>query len=94
VAFGRVGTLSLPTSLRCVVHYGGADHVAGANDEIVVMAMIETQDVTCLLSAALDAPPPLSIMELQRLGKASGRAWTPRQMSRPNERHGTDRSRP
>ena len=27
------------------------------------------QEVTCLLSAALDAPPPLSIMELQGLGK-------------------------
>jgi plasmid stability protein len=27
------------------------------------------QEVICLLSAALDAPPPLSIMELQGLGK-------------------------
>jgi plasmid stability protein len=27
------------------------------------------QEVTCLLSTALDAPQPLSIMELQGLGK-------------------------
>jgi plasmid stability protein len=27
------------------------------------------QEVTWLLSVALDAPPPLSIMELQRLGE-------------------------
>jgi plasmid stability protein len=27
------------------------------------------QEVTCLLAAALDLPPPLSIMDLQGLGK-------------------------
>jgi plasmid stability protein len=27
------------------------------------------EEVTCVLSAALDAPPPLSIVELQGLGK-------------------------
>ncbi|HME22357.1 MAG TPA: Arc family DNA-binding protein [Acetobacteraceae bacterium] len=27
------------------------------------------QEVTCLLSAALETPPPLSIIELQGLGK-------------------------
>jgi plasmid stability protein len=52
------------------------------------------QELTCLLSAALDTPPSLSIMELQGWAWNSGKAWTPRLMSMRNERHGTDRRPP
>ncbi len=38
------------------VHYGGADYVANANDEIVVMAMIETQQGIANLDAICATP--------------------------------------
>src|SRR5260370_8368902 len=38
------------------VHYGGADYVAHANDEIVVMAMIETKQGLANLDAICATP--------------------------------------
>ena len=38
------------------VHYGGADYVAKANDEIVVMAMIETKEGIANLDAICATP--------------------------------------
>jgi 4-hydroxy-2-oxoheptanedioate aldolase len=38
------------------VHYGGADYVAHANDEIVVMAMIETKEGLANLDAICATP--------------------------------------
>jgi 4-hydroxy-2-oxoheptanedioate aldolase len=38
------------------VHYGGADYVANANDEIVVMAMIETKEGIANLDAICATP--------------------------------------
>jgi 4-hydroxy-2-oxoheptanedioate aldolase len=38
------------------VHYGGADYVANANDEIVVMAMIETKEGLANLDAICATP--------------------------------------
>ena len=38
------------------VHYGGADYVAHANDEIVVMAMIETKEGIANLDAICATP--------------------------------------
>jgi 4-hydroxy-2-oxoheptanedioate aldolase len=38
------------------VHYGGADYVAKANDEIVVMAMIETKEGLANLDAICATP--------------------------------------
>jgi 4-hydroxy-2-oxoheptanedioate aldolase len=38
------------------VHYGGADYVAKANDEIVVMAMIETKEGLANLDAICKTP--------------------------------------
>jgi 4-hydroxy-2-oxoheptanedioate aldolase len=38
------------------VHYGGADYVANANDEIVVMAMIETKQGLANLDAICATP--------------------------------------
>jgi 4-hydroxy-2-oxoheptanedioate aldolase len=38
------------------VHYGGADYVAHANDEIVVMAMIETKEGLANLEAICATP--------------------------------------
>ncbi len=40
------------------VHYGGADYVAKANDEIVVMAMIETKEGLANLDAICATPGP------------------------------------
>ena len=42
------------------VHYGGADYQANANDEIVVMAMIETKEGIENLDAI--APRPASTL--------------------------------
>jgi 4-hydroxy-2-oxoheptanedioate aldolase len=38
------------------LHYGGADYVAHANDEIVVMAMIETKEGLANLNAICATP--------------------------------------
>ncbi len=40
------------------VHYGGADYVANANNEIVVMAMIETKEGLANLDAICATPGP------------------------------------
>jgi 4-hydroxy-2-oxoheptanedioate aldolase len=40
----------------CAMHYGGPDYVAHANDEIVVMAMIETKEGLANLDAICDTP--------------------------------------
>ena len=38
------------------LHYGGADYVAHANDEIVIMAMIETKEGLANLDAICATP--------------------------------------
>jgi 4-hydroxy-2-oxoheptanedioate aldolase len=50
-----------PTGMRSsgpvrAVHYGGADYVANANDEIVIMAMIETKEGIANLEAICATP--------------------------------------
>ena len=50
-----------PTGMRSngpvrAVHYGGADYVANANDEIIVMAMIETKEGIANLDAICATP--------------------------------------
>ena len=40
------------------LHYGGADYVANANDEIVIMAMIETKEGLANLDAICATPGP------------------------------------
>src|SRR2546428_12869403 len=46
------------------VHYGGADYVAKANDEMVVMGMIETKEGLANLDA-ICAPPGLDAVYLR-----------------------------
>ena len=49
------------------------------------------QEVTHLLSEALEAPEPLSILELKGLGKEHWRGVDPSDhIERENERHGMD----
>ena len=70
------------------VHYGGADYVAKANDEIVVMAMIETKEGLANLDAICATPgstastsaPPIS---RSRSGSRRGATIRTRCTSRP-----------
>ena len=63
------------------VHYGGADYVANANDEIVVMAMIETKEGLANLDAICATPgstPSTSAPPISRSRSAWPRAATTR----------------
>ena len=60
------------------VHYGGADYVAKANDEIVIMAMIETKEGLANLDAICATPG----LDAVYIGPSDllvrARAWPPR----------------
>jgi len=63
------------------LHYGGADYVANANDEIVIMAMIETKEGLANLDAICATPASTRVHWAVRLSFRW--AWSARRQSGP-----------